>query len=114
MTNLLSNGTTKNITLSNYSITAVSSRLDALLLVLKSCKGTDCIQPWLVLHPQGNVNDLNDALSSEYDDFYEEQQSKVSFSECELGYIISAEGPQNAISYGAMTKQDGLHWSLWV
>lgn len=73
-------------------------RLDALLLVLKSCKADACINPWNVLHPQGNVKNLADAMNPEYDAFYA-SQPKVAFSECQPGYIIAAEGPQTAIPF---------------
>ncbi|KAL3494141.1 Six-hairpin glycosidase-like protein [Aspergillus germanicus] len=69
------------------------SRLDALLLVLKSCAGATCIKPWAELHPDGSVESLGDALSPEYDSFYE-SLPKVSYSVCEDGYIVAAEGPQ--------------------
>ncbi|KAJ7140941.1 alkaline-phosphatase-like protein [Mycena epipterygia] len=76
----------------------LTSRLDALMMVLKSCKTNACRKPWNVLHPQGNVQNLADALDSQYDDFYA-SQPKVSFSECSPGYIITAEGPQDAIPF---------------
>ncbi|MCJ1380109.1 hypothetical protein MMC17_003212 [Xylographa soralifera] len=87
----------------------IASRLDALLLVLKSCKGITCIRPWDVLHPLGNVRNLEDALTSDYDRFYENEQKKVEFSRCEPGYILDAEGPQEALVY-----RDGLRWSEWT
>ncbi|MCJ1311353.1 hypothetical protein MMC25_005024 [Agyrium rufum] len=98
-----------NSTISGFPIEKVASRLDALLLVLKSCRGITCIKPWDVLHPAGNVRKLNDALESEYDEFYEEAQRKVEFSRCETGYILDAEGPQEALVY-----RDGLRWSEWT
>ncbi|KAF5622580.1 Arylsulphatase [Fusarium tjaetaba] len=74
-------------------LTKVLARLDTLLLVLKSCKGGVCVQPWKELHADGSIKSLLDALDPEFDDFYEEQ-SKVSFGRCEEGYILDAEGPQ--------------------
>ncbi|KAL4878216.1 Six-hairpin glycosidase-like protein [Aspergillus karnatakaensis] len=71
----------------------VLSRLDALLLVLKSCAGKTCIKPWDELHPDGSVLTLSDALSSGYDEFYAQLPS-VEYSVCENGYLIWAEGPQ--------------------
>jgi hypothetical protein len=70
------------------------------MLVLKSCEGDACRYPWRQLHPAGKVNSLADALESGFDTFYE-NQPKVSFSSCEKGYIISAEGPQKYHVYGA-------------
>ena len=89
-------------------ITLVINRLDALLMVGKSCKGVNCVQPWKVLHPASDVWTLKDALHANYDEFYR-VQAKVSFNACEMGYLISAEGPQDALEY-----RDGLEWHAWV
>lgn len=86
----------------------VVNRLDALMMVLKSCKGGDCVEPWKVLHPQGDVESLSDALKVRFDAFYEEQ-TKVSFNRCENGYIIDAEGPQAPYQY-----RQGTSWHDWV
>ncbi|GMG47862.1 unnamed protein product [Aspergillus oryzae var. brunneus] len=91
-----------------YSLSRVITRLDALLLVLKSCKGTSCIEPWSVLHPGGSVHNLRDALNEKYDSFYQ-TQSKVSFDRCEYAYIIDAEGPQEALAY-----RNGYSLDAWV
>lgn len=87
------------------------------MMVLKSCKGGTCVEPWKVLHPQGDVTSLSDALRVRFDAFYEEQV-KVSFNRCELGYIIDAEGPQAVdvtrayhYDYG---YREGTRWSDWV
>ncbi|KAJ5422872.1 Alkaline phosphatase-like alpha/beta/alpha [Penicillium cf. griseofulvum] len=85
----------------------IIARLDALMLVLKSCEGDACRYPWKQLHPAGKVNSLVDALDSGFDTFYA-NQPKVSFSSCEGGYIISAEGPQKFNSYGASSKRGWL------
>ena len=84
------------------------ARLDALVMVLKSCKAKVCTQPWTTLHPEGDVKDLWDALHVQYDEFYEEQR-KVSFNRCEKGYILDAEGPQEALVY-----KGGVRWSEFV
>lgn len=86
----------------------VVNRLDALMMVLKSCKGGHCIEPWKVLHPQGDVVSLSDALKVRFDAFYE-AQTKVSFNRCENGYIIDAEGPQAPYQY-----RQGTSWHDWV
>lgn len=72
----------------------VINRLDSLLMVLKSCKAESCREPWKTLHPDGSVYNLRGALKDTFDSFYHEQP-KVSFSSCELGYLIAAEGPQD-------------------
>lgn len=89
-------------------LSQVINRLDALVLVLKSCKGNTCIQPWDVLHPDGTVRTLRDALKPKYDDFYR-AQPKVSYSACEAGYIVGSEGPQTGLTY-----RDGLSWEAWT
>jgi N-acetylglucosamine-6-sulfatase len=72
----------------------VMNRLDALLMVTKSCKGWECHEPWRVLHPDGSVATLGDALHKSFDAFYE-VQPRVSFSSCVKGHVISEEGPQD-------------------
>jgi hypothetical protein len=102
-----------NRTILGYPILKVASRLDSLLLVLKTCKGVTCVRPWDALHADGSVETLLDALSSTFDAFYEDEQPKVSFSRCELGQIRSAEGPQFEDS-GKIFERDGLPWHAWV
>lgn len=97
-----------SINLLNRPLSSVIDRIDAFLLVLKSCKGNTCIQPWRVLHPDGSVESLKDALQVKYDSFYT-NQPKVSYSVCEPGYIIAAEGPQVGLQY-----RDGLSWEAWT
>lgn len=101
----------------------VVSRLDSLLMVLKSCKAEECHEPWKTLHPKGSVKTLKQALDEDLDAFYEEQP-RVSFSSCELGYLVDAEGPQkvneeqdyeNPMPNGRQQsfKYQG-HWSWWT
>ncbi|KAI8086295.1 alkaline-phosphatase-like protein [Halteromyces radiatus] len=62
------------------------NRLDALLLVLKSCRAENCRDPWRILHPHDpSVKTLADALHHKFDQHYS-QYKHVSFSEC-LPYI---------------------------
>ena len=74
------------------------NRLDALLMVLKTCKQDTCRNPYGVLFPNGNVSTLEDAMQSKYDTFFA-NQPKVSFSNCKGANITSSEGPQNAHVY---------------
>lgn len=71
----------------------LTTRLDALLFVLKSCKAEACVQPWKALFPAENVGNLQDALAERYDSFFA-QRSGVEFNQCEMGYILESEGPQ--------------------
>jgi hypothetical protein len=89
----------------------VLARLDALLFVLKSCKGKTCVRPWQALHPAGNVQNLREALNSRFDPFYKKQR-RVSFTRCELGHILDAEGPQ--FEAEGLVYRQGVWWSEWV
>ncbi|KAK1845051.1 Arylsulfatase 3 [Colletotrichum chrysophilum] len=93
-------------------IEKIVSRLDSLLLVTKSCKGSVCTHPWRSLHPQGNVDTLRDALSPRFDSFYQQQQVRVEYSRCEMGYLVDAEGPQ--FERDGLVYWKGLHWGEWV
>lgn len=79
--------------------------------MLKTCTTSACTDPWGTLHPQGNVSSLTDALTPEYDDFYEKDQHSVSFSKCELGQILSVEGALSAKVYGGYQRQED--WAAW-
>lgn len=93
---------------STQPISKLQSRLDALLLVLKTCKAASCTDPWAVLHPKGDVANLEDALAAKYDGFYA-TQPKVAFEKCELGQILSSEGPLVGKAY-----HGGEMWPHWV
>jgi N-acetylglucosamine-6-sulfatase len=101
-------------------LTLLTNRIDALMMVLKSCKEQSCISPWESLHPDGLVSSLADALDEQYDDFYD-HQTKVSYTRCERGYIIESEGPQEFDVFGrsgihvqaARGPIISPHWSLW-
>lgn len=91
-----------------FPVNRLESRLDALLLVLKSCKANTCHQPWTALHPSGNVNSLPNAMNPIYDQFYQKQQNRVSYDWCDAGYIIAAEGPQSYYQYQQMRMKRNL------
>ena len=90
---VLSNTTSKPSVQSGTSLHRILSRLDTFLMVTKTCTGRACTHPWEVLHPGGEVKNLHDALSKEFDDFYEREQERVQFSRCEKGFIAESEGP---------------------
>ncbi|GME66155.1 Arylsulphatase [Neofusicoccum parvum] len=99
MHNLLANGTQQPSGLFlGRPVQQLQPRLDALLMVLKSCKSDSCRLPWDSLHPNGTVSVLSDAMNPKYDAFYA-RQPKIEFSRCEFGYILDAEGPQNVEPY---------------
>ncbi|KAJ9639729.1 hypothetical protein H2204_003522 [Knufia peltigerae] len=97
-------------------LSSLLSRLDALVLVLKTCKARACTHPWEVLHPSGDVQDLYHALDARFDNFYEVQQAKVSFSRCEKGYILESEGPSDIKTYSfeEIGARGGSQWSELV
>ncbi|KAI9374312.1 alkaline-phosphatase-like protein [Aspergillus egyptiacus] len=107
LSNLYTDGGTAKVY--GHSLSQVISRLDSLLLVLKSCKGATCIKPWDVLHPDGHVQNIQDALNPLYDAFYT-NQARVSFDRCENGYIPEVEGPQDALAF----TRYGLNWDVWT
>ncbi|GAA5946614.1 hypothetical protein JCM10213_006647 [Rhodosporidiobolus nylandii] len=74
------------------SMKRLHARLDALLLVLKDCRGDVCRKPWTTIFPAGGVKSLRDALAPEYDSYFAELP-KVQYSHCEVGYFRSLEKP---------------------
>ena len=76
------------------------NRLNALLMVTKSCTQDACRDPWAVLFPEGTVGNLTDAMRPEYDTFFT-NQPKVSFASCIQEHVVSKEGPQSPIVYGS-------------
>lgn len=90
MRNLFSNTKGK---LLGHDVKKVISRLDALVLVLKSCKASEYTLPWQVLHPDNRVTNFYEALQPKYEAFYTAHLD-ISFAACELGYLPLSEGPQ--------------------
>lgn len=70
----------------------VAERLDALLLVLKTCQGEVCRQPWKTLFPSGQVNGFVDALKQDFDGYFSDLP-RVHFDGCSLGYQARREHP---------------------
>ncbi|UPL03531.1 hypothetical protein LCI18_014465 [Fusarium solani-melongenae] len=83
-------------------------RLDALMMVLKSCKGRTCVEPWRELHPSGDVSSLIESLKAEFDAFYQEQP-KVSFSDCKVAYFPEFEGPMEVNKFKE-DSEDAWWW----
>lgn len=98
---------------------AVISRLDALIMALKDCKGKACSRPWTTLHPRGGVASLREALHPEFDDFYD-GQPKMYFDSCEAAFIKEKESNEPVKQYqggksGQRTGYDyGAEWILTV
>jgi hypothetical protein len=91
----------------NWSVAALSSRLNALLLTLKRCKGRTCTRPWEKLHPDGSVRNLKDAMDAKYDVFYTQHQHPVTFSECAPGQLLTVEGALEPVVWQP-------EWDAWA
>ena len=74
------------------------SLLDALLIVLKTCKARQCTHPWEVLHPGSNIRSLKDAMSPGFDAFYN-AQTKLYWTQCEQAYVAESEGPEGVQAF---------------
>jgi len=92
------------------TLTHLIPRLDALLAVLKTCKGRVCTHPWSTLHPEDDVNTLHDALDARFNGYYEEQlkDQRVHFLQCEKGYIAESESPGEVKPFGHRMMVDEI------
>jgi N-acetylglucosamine-6-sulfatase len=109
MTNLFNeDDAAAEFTLFGRDFATVATRLDGLMMVLKTCAADSCRKPWNVLHPNDpSVTSLKQALSEEYDDLYK-GLPKVSYSLCAQGYILDYEGP-------SLNKRDLFAlWPEWT
>jgi N-acetylglucosamine-6-sulfatase len=97
--NMHPSASSQRATILGIPLSKVLPRLDALLMVTKSCQGRTCVEPWSVIHPDGDVKTLADALDPQFDGFYASVAERVSFDRCELGYIREIEGPQEVVSF---------------
>lgn len=84
------------------------SRLDALLLVLKTCKMDECRFPWSALHSDGDVRSLRDALEPRFDGFYA-SRPRVQYEKCERGYIAESEGTM----WDKSMAIRGMEYEVW-
>ncbi|KAI9199281.1 alkaline-phosphatase-like protein [Polychytrium aggregatum] len=73
----------------NQTSPQLLNRLDALLNVLRTCKGKTCRQPWSAIQPSADppVRSLTDALNATYDQFYA-SLPKFTFGTC-LNYYLA-------------------------
>lgn len=102
-----------NYKVANRELPQILKRLDSLMMVLKSCEGDSCRDPWGQLHPAGQVTTLAEALASGFDEFYENQPD-VAFSACEHGYIVASEGPQKFnVFRGGHNERRGWGWDTF-
>lgn len=75
----------------------LQTRLDALLLVLKTCVGDVCRFPWKTIFPDGSVSSLADALDSAFDGYFTDLP-KVKYS-VSLVYFTTMPFVFKLISY---------------
>ncbi|KAH8660574.1 alkaline-phosphatase-like protein [Xylariales sp. PMI_506] len=96
-------------------LVTILTRLNALIMVLKTCKGRTCTHPWETLHPDGHVDSLKHALNPRFDRFYSEQPT-MWFSECPMAYIAENENQQPVNRYSEELRIQGAgfdwgrHW----
>ncbi|KKF96748.1 Arylsulfatase [Ceratocystis platani] len=108
-------------TLFSVPIQKLVERLDALLLVLKSCQGRTCVEPWKSLHPQGNVQKLGDALSPRFDQFYADQV-RVKYDHFQIVmvmvlavFVYNADGSLVLATHTTIASEfDSLESSSWI
>ncbi|KAF5351283.1 hypothetical protein D9758_007985 [Tetrapyrgos nigripes] len=113
LTNLALNSPSQEFDSFNFStpsLTSLASRLDALLVVLKTCVGEVCRDPWSAVFPanstdpaeqkdqapvggQSPVTRLSDALSPKYDAYFE-SLPKFKYEKCQFGYFEDLESPK--------------------
>jgi hypothetical protein len=74
--------------------TQLVNRLNALLMVTKSCEQNSCRDPWSLLKPDGvpNLKSLTQAMDTKYDDFFANFE-KVSFDTCLIIQLEANETP---------------------
>jgi hypothetical protein len=91
----------------------VFSRLNALIMVLKTCKGWACTHPYESLHPKGDVSSLKEALNRKYDVFYS-TQPQMWYTECPMAYIAEFENQEQVAEFrvggGLLQQGEGFDW----
>ena len=139
MTNLHPDAPSENGTMNAYNrgmtallgrpIQQVIERLDALVLVQKTCKADVCRQPWPQLHP--DISNFKEALDQKYDGFFANsfKEAKVGWKQCYSGlkmhnsstlYSIENEQPvwlnlsvRNLVQRGgASTMECRIRWAM--
>jgi hypothetical protein len=86
------------------------SRLDALLLYLKTCQGRQCRTSWNHLFPYGKVSSLKEALDPKYDAHFD-SLPKVAFGDCALGYHSALLLFQGAWLISCSVANELPYWS---
>ncbi|KAF9893148.1 hypothetical protein FE257_012559 [Aspergillus nanangensis] len=117
MTNLYpADGASNTQNILGRPVQQLVNRLDAVILVQKSCRQDQCRSPWKHLHPDGQVHNLKQALDVKFDEQYA-QYPKVKYDECFMStlYDPAAEGPQwDDVEASRLLMRDGLPWDAWA
>lgn len=82
----------------------LTTRMNGLMLLLKTCIGQGCRAPWSILHPDGSVKSLGDALDAKYDLFYASLPS-VHFDACATQYNLANEEPFFSSNYSVALEE---------
>lgn len=89
-------------------IARLHTRLDALLLVLKTCAGDSCRYPWSTMFTNGKVKNIKDAMKKEYDDYFKSLPD-VRYS---VSSALDARARRSsALSFGANSLRFSLSFS---
>lgn len=83
---------------SSAAAARLASRLNGLMLLLKTCVGDSCRAPWSVLHGDGAVRSLADALDPRHDLYYA-SLPPVHFDVCASQYNLANEAPHFSSNY---------------
>ncbi|KAG2440650.1 hypothetical protein HYH02_010229 [Chlamydomonas schloesseri] len=79
-------------------------RLDAVLTVMSYCSGATCRNPFIAIHPDGSVTNLEQAMDARFDDLYGGFK-KLSFKRCALYYH-----PANEIADARLVPTQIREW----
>ncbi|KAG2440647.1 hypothetical protein HYH02_010226 [Chlamydomonas schloesseri] len=79
-------------------------RLDAVLTVMSYCSGATCRNPFIAIHPDGSVTNLEQAMDARFDDLYGGFK-KLSFKRCANYYH-----PENEIADLRLVPAEYRKW----
>ncbi|KAF9262348.1 alkaline phosphatase-like protein [Marasmius fiardii PR-910] len=83
--NLAQNDDNSSFSFSSPSITRIASRLDGLLIVLKTCTGEVCRDPWRAFNVP-DVSSLSGALDARFDAYFD-SLPRFGYKDCRFGYF---------------------------
>ncbi|KAH7053489.1 alkaline-phosphatase-like protein [Macrophomina phaseolina] len=107
---------------SNPSHKKLLNRLNALVLVTKSCYSNTCRNPWSALQPNhsnsnSSIRNLDDAMDPAYDDFFASDQfPDVDFGHCMEYQYVPNEMPfflEDAVDLGGAWREPTDDFIVW-